>query len=54
MTYSIIGILASVILLITNQDLLRKGRILTRAQHAYRSFLVGVMAYYITDLLWGI
>ncbi len=54
MTYSIIGILASVILLITNQDFLRKGRILTRAQHAYRSFLVGVMAYYITDLLWGI
>ncbi len=54
MTYSIIGILASVILLITNQDLLRKGRVLTRAQHAYRGFLVGVMAYYITDLLWGI
>ncbi len=54
MTYSVIGILASVILLITNQDLLRKGRDLTKAQHTYRSFLAGVMAYYITDLLWGI
>ncbi len=54
MTYSIIGILAFVILLITNQDILRKSRTLTRAQHTYRSFLVGVMAYYITDLLWGI
>ena len=54
MTYSIIGILASVILLIINQDLLRKGRTLTKAQKAYRSFLMGVMAYYVTDLLWGI
>ncbi|MCR4657778.1 MAG: hypothetical protein K5770_16365 [Lachnospiraceae bacterium] len=54
MTYSIIGILAFVILLITNQDLLRRGRELTRAQRAYRSFLMGVAAYYITDLLWGI
>ncbi len=54
MTYSIIGILAAVILIITNQDLLRTGRVLTRAQRAYRGFLMGVMAYYITDLLWGI
>ena len=54
MTYSIIGILASVILLITNRDLLQKGRALTQAQRTYRMFLMGVMAYYITDLLWGI
>ena len=54
MTYSIIGILASVILLINNQDILRKGRVQTQVQRAYREFLMGVMAYYITDLLWGI
>lgn len=54
MTYSIIGILASVVLLITNQDIIRKGRDLDRAQRSYRNFLIGVMAYYITDLLWGI
>ena len=54
MTYSIIGILASVILLITNQDLLKAGKALSRSQRAYRRFLAGVMAYYITDLLWGI
>ncbi len=54
MTYSIIGILAAVILLITNQDLIRKGRVFTQAQRTYRTFLIGVMAYYITDLLWGI
>ena len=54
MTYSIIGILASVILLITNQDLLKAGKALSRSQRAYRRFLAGVMAYYVTDLLWGI
>ena len=54
MTYSIIGILASVILLITNRDILQKERALTQAQRTYRRFLMGVMAYYITDLLWGI
>ena len=54
MTYSIIGILASVILLITNRDILRRGRELTQTQRSYRLFLMGVMAYYLTDLLWGI
>ena len=54
MTYSIIGILASVILLITNQDIIRKSRELSKSQRTYRRFLAGVMAYYITDLLWGI
>ncbi len=54
MTYSIIGILASIILLITNQDILREKRVLTKSQRTYRGFLVGVLAYYLTDLLWGI
>ena len=56
MTYSIIGILATIILLISNRELFRGAdkRELTRTQLCYRSFLVGVLAYYITDMLWGI
>ena len=56
MTYSIIGIIASVLLLIINRDVLwvRKGRTLAKTQRNYRAFLVGVLAYYITDMLWGI
>ena len=56
MTYSIIGILAAIILLIINRDVLwpkdKSG--LTEIQRNYRTFLMGVMAYYITDMLWGI
>ena len=56
MTYSIIGILAAVILVIINRDVLWKaaGAALTSTQKSYRAFLFGVMAYYITDMLWGI
>ena len=54
MTYSIIGILASIILLISNRDILWCKKDLSQVQQNYRLFLVGVMAYYITDLLWGI
>ena len=54
MTYSIIGILAAIILLISNRDLLWRSRDLTQTQKNYCCFLVGVMAYYITDLLWGL
>ena len=56
MTYSIIGILAAIILLIINRDVLWKAdrAALTSTQKSYRSFLFGVMAYYITDMLWGI
>ena len=56
MTYSIIGILASIILVIINRDVLWKvdGAVLASTQKSYRSFLFGVMAYYITDMLWGI
>ena len=55
MTYSIIGILASILLVITNRDILRRhdGYALTKTQKSYRFFLMGVMCYYITDLLWG-
>ena len=56
MTYSIIGMLASVILFIINPDVLlwRAGRKLTLLQKQYRDFLLGVLSYYITDMLWGI
>ena len=54
MTYSIIGILASIILLISNRDILWSKKDLSQVQQNYRLFLMGVMAYYITDLLWGI
>ena len=56
MTYSIIGILAGIILVITNRDVLLlsgspKSLPILRK---YRSFLVAVLTYYITDALWGI
>ena len=55
MTYSIIGILAAIILLIINRDVLwESGSALTPTQKSYRRFLWGVLAYYVTDALWGI
>ena len=56
MTYSIIGILALLVLLISHRDILWQGRNPGRQKHQqyYRYFLFGVMAYYITDFLWGI
>ena len=56
MTYSIIGILASIILVISNRDILwnRTGESRTETQRAYRDFLWGVLSYYVTDMLWGI
>ena len=56
MMYSVIGILATIILFIINRDLLwlHAGREFTRTQRYYRSFLLCVLSYYITDALWGI
>ena len=55
-TYSIIGILASILLLIINQDVFlnHDGQALTRTMRTYRLFLIGVLVYLVTDLLWGI
>ena len=55
MTYSIIGILAVIILLISNRDVLftREGDD-SETRRYYRFFLMGVLCYYVTDLLWGI
>ena len=56
MTYSIIGILAAIILIIINRNILwtAKGAVVSKTQRMYRGFLLGVLAYYITDSLWGI
>ena len=56
MTYSIIGILAAMVLLISNRDIFWKGGVKEEGQtgKSYRLFLVGVLAYLITDALWGI
>ena len=56
MTYSIIGILASLVMLIINRNLLLvhdKGK-LTSTQRCHRDFLLVVLCYYVTDALWGI
>lgn len=56
MYYSVIGILALLILLITNHDVIlsRTTAESSRIQRIYRWFLFCVMAYYVTDILWGI
>ena len=56
MYYSAIGMLALLILLIENQDVLRNinGAFEKPAWKVYRRFLFAVLAYYITDILWGI
>ena len=50
-SYSIIGILASLILIITNRDILWQEKELDQVRKNYRRFLMGVMVYYTTDLL---
>ena len=56
MTYSSIGIIALLVQLIINYDVLRKSAAddIIPAHRSYRKFLLGVIAYYITDILWGI
>ena len=55
MTYSIIGILAFIILIIINKDVLwhDDGK-MHPALRSYRLFLWGVMAYYAVDASWGL
>ena len=56
MYYSVIGLLALMVLVITNHDVLlqRPGSVASPVQRIYRRFLFCIMAYYITDILWGI
>ena len=56
MYYSAIGLLAIMILLIENHDILLdfKASFEKPAWKVYRWFLFAVLAYYITDVLWGL
>lgn len=56
MYYSSVGLLAALVLLIINQGILfqRKDRQINRTRILYRNFLYSVLAYYFTDILWGI
>ena len=56
MYYSAIGILAAMILIIENQDILlkRSGAFEQPAWKVFRRFLFAVLIYYVTDILWGI
>jgi len=53
--YSVIGILATITLLIENFDILLdfNGAFEQPAWKVYKRFLVVVLVYYITDILWG-
>ena len=56
MYYSAIGLLAVLILLIMNYDVLlqRREAFDKPAWRAYRRFLLSVLVYYVTDILWGL
>ena len=56
MNYSVMGLIALLILLIENQDiLLNRARAFDRpAWRVYRQFLIAVLVYYIADILWGV
>lgn len=56
MYYSVIGLLAVLVLLIVNQDILLDPKVSYNkpAWKVYRRFLFAVLVYYITDILWGI
>lgn len=55
MYYAAIGLLAGLILLIENQDILlkRSDAFALPAWRVYRRFLFAVLIYYVTDILWG-
>ena len=55
MTYSIVGILAALILLISNRDILwNTGKEITETSKNYRWFIMAILLYLITDISWGI
>lgn len=56
MYYSLIGVLALLIMFITNHDVLLKRHPSseTPVQKKYRRFLLAVVAYYVTDVVWGV
>jgi diguanylate cyclase (GGDEF)-like protein len=55
MYYSAIGVIAVLVLLIENEEIfLNRAGLALKAQRRYRRFLLAVLAYYATDILWGI
>ena len=56
MYYSLVGLLALLILIISNHDILlhRQSEAETDDQRMYHRFLYCVIAYYVTDILWGV
>ena len=55
MYYSAIGLLAALVLLIVNRDILWAPKYYDKpAWNVYRRFLYAVLAYYVTDILWGL
>ena len=56
MYYSAIGMLAILILLIENQDIFFRFQdaLKNSAWKVYRRFLLAVLVYYVTDVLWGL
>ena len=56
MTYSSAGVLALIVHLIINHDVLRsrRGAAVIPAQRTYRRFLLAVTVYFVTDIFWGV
>ena len=56
MYYSSVGVLALIIHLIINKEILKpvKDRTLSESDIRYRQFQYSVMGYYVTDILWGL
>ncbi len=56
MLYSSAGLLALIVHLIINQDVLRHSSLekLVPAHRVYRGFLIAVTLYFISDILWGV
>ncbi len=56
MYYASIGLIAMLILLIENQDIIfnMDKKLKIKTWMLYRRFLLAVLVYYITDTLWGI
>ena len=53
-TYSALSIVAIAIHLIINYDLFFGNKLKTENSSLYRGFLIGILAYYISDAAWGI
>ena len=55
MSYSIIGIISIVVHLIINRDILWHGgeRTIVPAYREYRDYILGMLVFCVTDVLWG-